>query len=288
METDIDFCQWYLNGGDGVRQGASRDNESTNTTVGGVGKSFQQFCEEGGCEYDEWNATYYKYEKGMLRPDGSVGFGTPSGRVELCPSMFPVWGFKSTPHYVEPPYGPVNSADLMEEYPLVLTTGGRSYEFFHSENRQLPTMREFHPLPLLQINPADVEKYGLVDGQWAWIENEHGRFRQIVKATQRLPKGTVHAEHGWWFPEGDGAEPSLFGTYDSNPNNCIPALMLGEGGIGAPIKCSICKVYPYQEGDMLPGEKITRHGGWMNYIPGLIAGDKRHAAKIMEAKGGEK
>lgn len=35
--------------------------------------------------------------------------------------------------------------DYRKKYPFTIINGNRSYEFFHSENRQQKTMREFHP-----------------------------------------------------------------------------------------------------------------------------------------------
>ncbi|NTU89872.1 MAG: molybdopterin-dependent oxidoreductase, partial [Actinobacteria bacterium] len=49
------------------------------------GGSFMGLVENGGYEYDPFCASYKKYEKGMLRPDGLPGFATPSGRIELIP-----------------------------------------------------------------------------------------------------------------------------------------------------------------------------------------------------------
>jgi hypothetical protein len=51
------------------------------------------------------------------------------------------------------------------------------------------------------------------------------------------------AEHGWWFPEKQGAEPSLFGVWDVNVNQLIPMSNEGKGGLGAPIKSMLCRVY---------------------------------------------
>jgi hypothetical protein len=44
---------------------------------------------------------------------------------------------------------------MFKEYPLIMTTGGRSWEFFHSEHRQLKTMRELHPDPLVMLTPRN-------------------------------------------------------------------------------------------------------------------------------------
>ena len=204
--------------------------------------------------------TYNKAAKGMFREDGSVGYGTPSGRLELAPMLYQYWGLSTTPFHTEPPEGPISTPELMEEYPLILTCGGRSFEFFHSEHRQLPTMRELHPQPRVLVNPATAEKYGIADGQWVWIENDHGRFKQIAKVSPVVNEKTVHAEHGWWFPETEGAAPYLFGTFESNPNNCTKAFVTGQGGVGSPIKGMICKIYPVREGDTMPYEQIAADG----------------------------
>ena len=227
-----------------------------------------QECHYPGVAYDDWNATYKKYEKGMLRKDGNVGFATPSGRCELAPIAYELWGLTPYPFHTEPLQSPISTPELFKEYPLILTCGGRSYEFFHSEHRQLPTMREFHPQPLVTINPSDAEKYGIEDGEWVWIESDHGRFRQKSLVSPIVPEGVVHAEHGWWFPEQEGAEPNLFGTFDSNCNNLTRAFETGEGGIGTSIKSMLCRIYPYTSGDVLPGLQVTRLGGFNEIIPG--------------------
>jgi len=57
------------------------------------------------------------------------------------------------------------------------------------------------------------------------------------------------AAHGWWFPERDGAEPDLYGTWESNINQLIPMGYQGKDGLGAPIKHSMCRIYKVMEGD---------------------------------------
>ena len=273
--SDIDLLNWFLAGADGSRVCARKDADGAEMLEErGCGYTFDGLCEKGGYLYDEWNATYEKYAKGMVRQDGSIGFATISGRVELMPPAYRAWGLHCDVYHTEPTTGPLSTPELMKDYPLILTTGGRSFEFFHSEHRQHPTMREFHPWPKVMINPFDAQKYGIQDGQWIWIENMHGRFRQIAQLTSRVREGVIHAEHAWWFPETEGAEPHLFGTFDSNPNNCIPNFETGDYGIGACAKSGICRVYPYQEGDVMPGEVVTRQGGFGDFEPGVMKGYK--------------
>ncbi len=270
-DTDIDWLNWYLHDGTGS---FSATTEATDQ--GGAKNSgktlFKPTWEELvkdpsmlGHAYDEFNATYNKAAKGMFRADGSVGYGTPSGRLELAPALFQYWGLKTTPFHTEPPESPLSTPEMMEEYPLILTCGGRSFEFFHSEHRQLPTMRELHPQPRVLVNPKTAEAYGIEDGQWIWIENDHGRFKQQAKVSPVVNERTIHAEHGWWFPETDGAAPFLFGTFESNPNNCTKAFVTGQGGVGSPIKGMICKIYPVKEGDEMPYEAIAKQGNFSWY-----------------------
>ena len=86
-----------------------------------------------------------------MRYDGQVGFNTVTGRFEFAPALFPQFGLPQAPYYEEPRESPVSTPELAAQYPLVLMTGRRSWEFFHSEHRNLETMREFHPDPLIEI-----------------------------------------------------------------------------------------------------------------------------------------
>ena len=273
---DTDITDWYLAGGDGKKHGASSNVEGNISTKvkGGVGMTFQELSAIGGVKYDDWNHTYEKYAKGMLRDDGQLGFATPTGRIELTPLTYRAWGLTPVPFHTEPCEGPLTTPEWMEEYPLVMSCGGRSFEFFHSEHRQMPTMRELHPWPLVMVNPEDAQKYGVHDGEWIWMDNGHGRFRQVCKVTPRVKPGVIHAEHGWWYPEQEASEPYLFGTFDSNPNNNTLAFETGEGGIGSNIKSQVCRIYPYKEGDTMPGEQVTRLGGFGDYPKGIMQGRK--------------
>jgi anaerobic selenocysteine-containing dehydrogenase len=198
-----------------------------------------------------------------------VGFNTPTGRIELWSFGYDHWGVDPLPFHVEPPESPLSTPKTYEKFPLVLSGGGRSFEFFHSEHRQLPTMREFHPDPLIMVNPADCKKFGVQDGQWIWMENSRGaRCKQKVKETIEVLPGRVHAEHGWWFPEQSGADPNYYGTFDSNLNNMTQAFRTGQGGIGNPIKSMLCTIYPAKDDDILPHQVIADKGDFAEYEPG--------------------
>ena len=191
--------------------------------------------------------SYKKYETGKLRPDGQPGFNTPTGRVELYSTMFRQFGEDPLPYYMEPQLSPVSTPEIAEQYPLVLTTGARTYCYFHSEGKQIPYLREMNPDPLIEINPEDALKYGVTDGQWVEVENPFGKVVLKAKVSQIVKPGVVHAQHGFWFPEKDAEEPSLYEVWRSNINELVPHKYIGKLGFGAPFKCLLCSVKPIAE-----------------------------------------
>ncbi|MCR5846443.1 MAG: molybdopterin-dependent oxidoreductase [bacterium] len=219
----------------------------------------------GGMHYSPFH--YYKYKEGLLRPDGSPGFMTPTGRYEFFITLYHQWGDDPLPYYEEPPTSPYSTPELYKKYPFVLTTGIRSFEFFHSEHRQPELIsRELHPVPRFALHPDVAAELGICEGQWCWIENQMGKMKQTAHLDPTVDKRVISTEHGWWFPEKEAAEPDLFGVFDCNPNNLIPQCENGASGYGAPIKCGLCTVYPVTpENDTLedqPTYQVTAVDGY--------------------------
>lgn len=205
-----------------------------------AGMTFQELVECGGVVFEKHE--YRRYEKGLLRADGQPGFNTPTGKVELWSTSYDAFDLNPLPYYKEPPESPLSTPEVYNEYPLVLTSGRRHVSAFHSEHRQIPHLRAQHPDPIVEIHPETASKLGIVDGEWVWIENDLGRCRQRAKVTERMDPRVVMADHGWWFPEQDGEDPHLFGTFTSNINNLV-RFDCGPSGFGAPYKCQLCKIY---------------------------------------------
>ena len=121
-----------------------------------------------------------------------------------------------------------------------------------------------HPAPLFGMSPAAAEAAGISEGDWAWIENQRCRCRQKLHVNPSLDDRVVRAEHGWWFPEQEAAEPVLFGVFDSNINNLLPQCENGPTGYGAPYKNQLCRVYACTEENSaeLPTACVTRKDGY--------------------------
>lgn len=188
---------------------------------------------------------YRKYETGDLRNDGEPGFQTITGKVELYSPVLESYDEQPLPYYEEPECSPVSQpAEIVEKYPLVYTTGGRHISMFHSEHRQIPSLRALHPDALVTINPATAARYGIEDGDWVRVATMFGACVQKARLSEEVNEKMVHLEHAWWYPEQDGEAPNLYGVWKSNVNSLMPHESVGVTGYGAPYKngiCSICK-----------------------------------------------
>lgn len=213
---------------------------------GGLDKTFEQ-ARDMAPAYQEFE--YYRYKIGKLRPDGKPGFNTPSGRVELWSTFFSSWGLEPMPYFEEPEPSPYSTPELFEKYPLILTTGARTWWSFHSEHRQIPSLRSHQPWPVIEVHPDTAEAYGLRDGDWCWVENDRGRCKRVVKVTERIDRRVVSADHGWWLPENPASlDEGLFGMWDVDINELL-RLRPGRSGLGANYKTTICRIYKVEPGD---------------------------------------
>ena len=156
--------------------------------------------------------------------------------------MYEQFGENPLPYYEDPAYGPERTPELMEKYPFILTTGARRQEFFHSEHKQVPSLRQITPYPQIDLNPADAARLGIEEDDWVEIASPYGAVRQRAHVVPTIKEGVCHAMHGWWYPEEDGEEPNLFGNWKSNINVLMPNSVNGVMGFGNTFKQMICSL----------------------------------------------
>ena len=150
---------------------------------------------------------YKKYEKN--------GFRTPSKKVELyCKSLERI-GYDPLPTYKEPPESPIQSPELAKEFPYILTTGSRRLEFFHSEHRQIESLRKRRPDPVVEIHPKVAMDHNINDGDWVIVSSPRGSIRLKAFVTENIHPDVINLEHGWWFPEKGSPD---YGFLESNAN----------------------------------------------------------------------
>ncbi|MDR1016000.1 MAG: molybdopterin-dependent oxidoreductase [Coriobacteriales bacterium] len=181
-------------------------------------------------------------------PNGQKrGFVTQSRKCELIPSIIQECGYDPIPEYVPMPESEQGSPELLKDYPLVLTTGGRFTPMYHSEQR-VPGYgnRSQFPDPLVKINMHDAKIYGIRQGENVWIETPRGRIMMKAWLGWDLPRGTVQAQASWWMPELPAEEPWSQGLFISNAN------VLTDDKIEDLDECTgtwttrglLCKIYP--------------------------------------------
>ena len=126
-----------------------------------------------------------------------VGFKTPTGKVEFASTELAGIGQDALPVYREPKWSPVSAPEVAKDYPLVLTSGGRSNNFTHSQGRNLETLRKREPHPRIQMNPKDAAARGISDGDDVVISSPVNAIGMKAWVTDIILDGVVHAPHGW-------------------------------------------------------------------------------------------
>ncbi len=126
------------------------------------------------------------------------GFGYPDGRFRFKPDWPEVpagrkhdWGIA---HLVPrlPDHWDVNEkADVAHPFKLA-TSPARNY--LNSSFNEMPTSREREGRPRAKINPADMKKLGLVDGQKIRMGNERGEISLHAEAFDGVLPGVVIVE----------------------------------------------------------------------------------------------
>ena len=194
-----------------------------------TGLNFEQFCERSIIIGE---MRYRKYE--------TEGFKTPTGKFEISSSIMETMGLSSLPLFREPPLSPISTPELANEFPLILISGTKIRNFFHSELRQVESLRDGNIDPLVEIHPETASSLGIGEGDWIWIESPLSRVKMKAKLFEGIAPDVVNAQHGWWFPE---ETPPEYGWKRSNVN-----LLYGDNHFdpengSEPLKSYLCNVY---------------------------------------------
>lgn len=141
---------------------------------------------------------YRKYEK--------MGFGTPTGKFEIYSTIMEEWGYDPLPCHIEPHESPISMPERYKDYPLILNTGAKQPMYWHSQGRQLKSLRRLNPEPLVEINTKTAEAHGVKKGDYVWIETVRGRLRMRAHVNNDIQEKVISIPHGWWLPEEPGPE----------------------------------------------------------------------------------
>ena len=194
-----------------------------------TGLNFKRFCER---DILLGEMRYRKYE--------SEGFQTPTGKFEISSGVMEAMGVSPMPFFREPPLSPVSTPELAKAFPLILISGTKVRNFFHSEYRQIESLRQDNPDPLVEIHPDTASSLGIQEGDWVWIETPVARVKMKAKLFEGIRPDVVNAQHAWWFPE---EKASAYDWKRSNVNLLYGHTHFDPENGSEPLKSYLCKVY---------------------------------------------
>ena len=136
---------------------------------------------------------YKKWEKGLLREDGDLGFETPSGKFEIASSILEEHGYDPLPVYTEPGESPLSQPKLAKEFPLVFNSGARSNVDLHTLHHSIPSLTKENPVPTVMINTKDAKKRSIENGDFVHIKTRRGAVGMYAYVTGDIVKGAIEA-----------------------------------------------------------------------------------------------
>jgi anaerobic selenocysteine-containing dehydrogenase len=197
-----------------------------------------------GITYNNFKSTGILKGKWRYRSYEEKGFNTPSGKVEIFSQRLKEWGYDPLPLYRELPESPYSTPNLFKEYPLIFTSAKDPF-YFHSSNRNIPSLRKLSSDPVALIHPNTASHLGINEGDWISIETKRGTIQQKAKLTPEIDSRIIVLSFGWWFPERKDLE--LFGWKESNLNILTDSGPPYDPAIGStPLRAVLCRVYKAQ------------------------------------------
>ena len=120
-------------------------------------------------------------------------------------------------------------------------------DYFHSEGRQINSLRRRNPDPLVEINPKTAKVLGCSEGEWVWIETLNGKIKMRVRLFDGIAENVVCAQHAWWFPEDD---PPEHGYKKSNVNLLFGEMAYDSETGSESLKSMLCRINTVKENEV--------------------------------------
>ena len=179
---------------------------------------------------------YRKWERGLLRADGTPGFPTPSGKLEIASTILQSFGYDPLPVFTPPAEGPTGNPELAARYPLVLSSGARAKSFLNSQHHNVAALVRQRPCPLVWIHPQDAAVRGVSSGDAVYVVSPRGRVRFQAFVTEDIMAGSVEAD-------AHGGSPIAMGDWKSSNVNELTDAENRDPISGFPVyKALLCDV----------------------------------------------
>jgi anaerobic selenocysteine-containing dehydrogenase len=145
---------------------------------------------------------------GALEPRVPEVLRTPSGKIELAPTMF-----------IDDLKRP--AADLGRSTPELVIVGRRQLHGNNSWMHNLPVLAKGAARCIALINPKDAARFGLEDGGRARIAHDGRSIEAEVEFTDEMMPGVISLPHGW----GHDQPGTQLEVAAANPGANLNALM---------------------------------------------------------------
>ena len=166
-------------------------------------------------------------------PFATGRFPTPSGKCELYSERMKADGLDPLPAYIPPREDPQTRPALAAQYPLQLVSPPRP-QFLNSTFANSASHRRAAGDPTIELADDDARDRALVEGQWAEVFNDRGRFLARVALTGSVRPGVAVATGIYWNKLSPG---------HSNVNNTTSSALTDFGG-GATFFDNLVEVRP--------------------------------------------
>ena len=119
---------------------------------------------------------------------------TPTGKIEFVSTILKAC--KKEWHEGVPAYHDFRETLPMKEYPLILSTGSRKPQLFHSRTYRLPWLVNLEDCPIVELHPEDAENYSVKTGEMVTLETPVGQMDMEAVVNSSCLKGAVNVYHG--------------------------------------------------------------------------------------------
>jgi anaerobic selenocysteine-containing dehydrogenase len=162
-------------------------------------------------------------------------FRTPTGKVEIYSAKAADFGYSPMPYWREVS----NIPPATDDYPLIMTNA-KEDAYMLTGYKQVASLRNIKPEPIVEMHPDTAKKLGLKEGTWIYIETDKGRVKQRLSFDPDLDPRICFTSFGWWFPEQKGE----LGWDTSNINVLTRSEPPYDPGIGtSDLRGIPCRVY---------------------------------------------
>lgn len=118
----------------------------------------------------------------------------PSEKLEFVSMILD--GCNAEGHHGLPIYKDFRDQLPMDKYPLILTTGTRKPQLFHSRTYRLPWISRLEMSPVVEMHPQDAGELDICDGDSVLLTTPVGTMTMTAVLDTSCLKGAVNVYHG--------------------------------------------------------------------------------------------